>query len=128
MLSLRISGGWWRTAEEFTGVTSICNKDVMIQLSFLQFPLISSLLKDTSNLQCGVWSAGKAQDCADEKSYQYAESRLVQEHHPLPLEHPEGEDGEEEEEEVDEEVEAVHQVGLGLGKVSVHFHLTKLKC
>ena len=51
----------------------------------------------------------------------------MQEHDSLPLEHPEGEDGDEEEEEVDEEVEAVHQVGLCLGKVSVYFHLALLK-
>ena len=47
----------------------------------------------------------------------------MQEPHSLPLEHPQGEDGEEEEEEVDEKVEAVHQVGLCLGKVSMYFHL-----
>ena len=49
----------------------------------------------------------------------------MKEHHPLSLEHPEGEDGEEEEEQVDQQVQAVHQVGLRLRKVSVHLHLSK---
>ena len=49
----------------------------------------------------------------------------MEEHHPRPLEHPEGEDGEEEEEQVDQQVQAVHQVGLRLRKVSVHLHLSK---
>ena len=49
----------------------------------------------------------------------------MEEHDPLPLEHPEGEDGEEEEEQVDQQVQAVHQVGLRLRKVSVYLHLSK---
>ena len=49
----------------------------------------------------------------------------MEEHDPLPLEHPEGEDGEEEKEQVDQQVQAVHQVGLRLRKVSVYLHLSK---
>ena len=70
---------------------------------------------------------GESENCSNHKTDEHTEPGLVEEHDALPLEHPEGEDGEEEQEEVDEKVGAVHQVGLRLGKVAVHFHLTILK-
>lgn len=70
---------------------------------------------------------GESENSTDHQTDEHTEPGLVEEHDALPLEHPEGEDGEEEQEEVDEKVKAVHQVGLRLGKVSVHFHLTILK-